>query len=198
GSCCVSSGFIALDPHPVGGSSPFSTGKPSALGPAPAEAAALEAWSRAATLNRLLFLVGLLGAAGGILFHGVVARDLRRMDAPGRQSLIALAVLGCLSALLAIGLEGGALAGGDIRALLDPAAWRLGASTNLGPSRLITAFCLGIAAVLLDWGWKRSPVPLLTLAALSLTSLALTGHALAAGPPLLTGPMLALHVALAA
>src|SRR5690242_6540208 len=88
GTYLVSYRVISLDSHPVGGSFTFSIGARSAAPPAPVDAAASDpGWLAAAAIDRVLFYAGLIIAAGGALFHRIVARDLGRLAPTARRRL---------------------------------------------------------------------------------------------------------------
>ncbi len=200
GTYVVTYRVVSLDSHPVGGSFVFSIGRPGASAAARAAASAAGgAWPLVAAIDRLLLYVGLIGAGGGVLFHVLVARDLARIERGPRLSLRALALLGLAAALAGIGIEGAALAGAGLWGVLDARLWRLGESTSLGLSLTVAAGSLALLALAVETPgrlWLR--LLALPAALAGLCSLALTGHALTAGPLWLTGPALASHVLVAA
>ncbi|HEX4569193.1 MAG TPA: FixH family protein [Dongiaceae bacterium] len=194
----------SLDSHPVGGTIVFSIGKPSQGGIAALEAKVSERgsiWGLLATAARLLLFISLVGAAGGTLFHTLVAHDLWRLDDPTRHRLVALTLLGLVAAILGIGIEGAALKGtrlANIDGLLSASLWRMGERTSLGFS--LTVAAVALLLLLLALARTRGKLSLLALPAAfaALASLALTGHAVTAGPLWLTVPVLAIHVLVAA
>jgi copper transport protein len=194
----------SLDSHPVGGTIVFSIGEPSRGGVAALEERVSERgsiWGLLATAARLLPFISLVGAAGGTLFHTLVAHDLWRLDDATRHRLVALALLGLVAAILGIGIEGAALKGtrlANIDGLLSASLWRMGERTSLGFS--LTVAALALLLLLLALERTRGKLSLLALPAslAALASLALTGHAVTAGPLWLTAPVLTIHVLVAA
>ena len=147
-------------------------------------------WLAAAAIDRVLFYAGLIVAAGGVLFHRMVARDLGRLAATARRRVTVAAGVAVAAALLALGLEGGQMTEGPWLALLDPATWRLGLGTELGLSLVVSV--AGLVALVVG---LRVAAPLaLAGAVVAIGALALSGHAATADPVWLTAPMLALHL----
>jgi copper transport protein len=198
GSYLLSYRVTSLDSHPVGGSIVFTIGKASAADIAQLQsrlARSVGPWPLLATATRLLLFIGLIGAAGGTLFHTLVAHDLWRLDKGTRRGLVALASLALVAALLGIGIEGAALGGGD---LFNAGLWRLGEQTSLGFSLTLAAGALLLLILALEQTRGRLSLLALPASLIALGSLALTGHALTAGPLWLTLPLLAIHVLIAA
>ena len=201
GTYLLSYHVTSLDSHPVGGTIVFSIGTPSAGGVAGLQSHLAEKsspWPLLSTVARLLLFVGLVGAAGGTMFHALVGRDLLRLDRETRRGTVALALLGLLAALAGIGIEGAALTDTGGAGILQGGSWRLGESTSLGLSLTVAAVTLTFLIIALESarGWLALLALPAGLAALG--SLALTGHALTAGPLWLTAPVLATHVLMAA
>jgi copper transport protein len=194
----------SLDSHPVGGTIVFSIGKPSQGGIAALEEKVAERgsiWALLATAARLLLFISLVGAAGGTLFHTLVAHDLWRLDDATRRRLVALALLGFVAAILGIGIEGAALKGtrlANIEGLLSASLWRMGERTSLGFSLTVAAVALLLLLLALERTRGRLSLLALPASLAALASLALTGHAVTAGPLWLTVPVLAIHVLVAA
>jgi len=194
----------SLDSHPVGGTIVFSIGRPSQGGIAALEEKVAERgsiWGLLATAARLLLFISLVGAAGGTLFHTLVAHDLWRLDDATRHRLVALALLGFVAAILGIGIEGAALKGtrlANIEGLLSTSLWRMGERTSLGFSLTVAALALLLLLLALERTRGRLSLLALPASLAALASLALTGHAVTAGPPWLTVPVLAVHVLVAA
>jgi copper transport protein len=193
GTYLVSYRVISLDSHPVGGSFSFSVGARSTTGSPPVlveTAAGDRTWEAAAAIDRALFYAGLIVAAGGVLFHRIVARDLGRLAPIARRRFTAAGGLAITAALLALGLEGGHMIGGTWLDLLDPATWQLGLATRLGLSLVVST--AGLSALIVG---LRIAAPLaLAGAVLAIGALALSGHAATADPVWLTAPTLALHL----
>ena len=197
GTYVLSYRVTSLDSHPVGGSVVFSIGKPS-VGAIRTPAGSGRPWPIVAIAEQLLFFVGLIGASGGVLFHGLVARDLGRLAPESRRALIVFAGVGIAAALFGIGIEGAALANAAATDLLDVGLWKIGAATSLGLSHMVAALALVLLVLALESAGRPVAHLALPAALLALGSLALTGHALTAGPMLLTAPVLAIHVSVAA
>jgi copper transport protein len=199
GSYLLSYRVTSLDSHPVAGSVVFSIGhRTGTLSQRDTDSAASSLWSLLSIADRLLLYVGLIGAAGGVLFHWLIGRDLGHLDWPDRRALVGLAALGLLAALLGIGIEGALLADAPGSGFLSAGLWTLGESTSLGLSLTIAAIAL-VALILAFEAAGGRMLFLAPPAALSaLASLALTGHALTAGPLWLTASILLIHVLLAA
>jgi copper transport protein len=191
GTYLVSYRVISVDSHPVGGSITFSIGVRSAAPPAPVDMAAGDVgWRTAAAIDRVLFYAGMIVAAGGVLFHRMVAGDLGRLAPAASRRLTVAASMAIAAALLATGLEGGQMTDGSWLALLEPATWRLGLATELGLSLIVSV--AGLAALIAG---LRVAAPLaLAGAVVAIGALALSGHAATADPVWLTAPMLALHL----
>ena len=201
GTYLLSYHVTSLDSHPVGGTIVFSIGTPSTGGIAGLQSRLAErsgAWPLLATIARLLLFVGLVGAAGGTMFHALVGRDLLRLDRETRRGTVALALLGLLAALAGIGIEGAALTDTGGAGILHGGTWRLGELTSLGLSLTVAAVALALLILALESarGWLSALA--LPAGLVALGSLALTGHALTAGPLWLTAPVLAIHVLMAA
>jgi copper transport protein len=194
GSYIASYRVVSADSHPVGGSIVFSVGRVSSrFSPRPT-ATGDWGWTVATIAVRIALYGGILFGAGGVLFlflvtpEGTTERETTRMAA-------AVAALGSFAALLAIGIQGGLLLGGPISNLATSSAWRLGLVSGFGATA-VTAM-LGLALVAAGLSRKRPSVlrPLASLgAATTLTSLALSGHVITAGPRWVTVPVLLAHV----
>ena len=204
GTYLLSYRVTSLDSHPVGGTIVFSIGKPSAGGIAALQSKVADRgsiWPLLSTVARLLLFISLVGAAGGALFHTLVAHDLWRLDDRTRRRLVALTLLGLAAALLGIGIEGAALAGitwTGIGGLLSGTLWRLGEQTSLGFSLTVAAIALLLLLLALERTRGRLSLLALPASLIALGSLALTGHAVTAGPLWLTVPVLTIHVLVAA
>src|SRR5215469_8624997 len=204
GTYLLSYRVTSLDSHPVGGTIVFSIGKPSEGGIAALQSKVANRgsiWPFLSTVARLLLLVSLVGAAGGTLFHAMVAHDLWRLDHATRRRLVALALLGLVAAVLGIGIEGAALKGtrlANLNGLLSASLWRVGEQTSLGFSLTVAAGALLLLVLALKRSRSRLPLLALPASLIALGSLVLTGHAVTAGPPWLTIPVLTIHVFVAA
>lgn len=195
GTYTVSYHVVSLDGHPIAGSLLFSVG---AVTGATRQAGAPEVWHWAFVAVRVVFYLGLFGAAGGVAYARWVGPSDRSRDAVLRLTT-ASAVLGLLAAFAAVGLQGGLLLGAPLSLLHGPETWRVGMNSTFGR----TALC-AMAGLALVWAgcWVRrsasGDILRLIGAVLVLTSFALSGHVVTAGPRWLTTPPLLLHAAVAA
>ncbi len=187
GTQVVSYRVISQDGHPVGGSLIFSIGA--------ATGTPVEAPKESGTIDGLIWLtrigvyLGLFVGVGGVFFVGWIGRVRAAIGI-----IVAALILGLVSALAALGLQGLDaldLGLGDISAL---AVWRAALGTSLGPSLLVAIAAMVASLVALLVG-SRTIVRL--LGALALVgvglSLAATGHAATASPQWLTRPAVFLH-----
>jgi copper transport protein len=204
GTYLLSYRVTSLDSHPVGGTIIFSIGKPSAGGIGALQSkveARGSIWPLLSTVVRLLLLISLVGAAGGTLFHTLVAHDLWCLDGGTRHRLVALALLGLVAALLGIGIEGAAMTDvtlSGLSRLFSASLWRLGEQTSLGFSLTVAAVALFLLLLTLERTRGRLSLLALPASLIALGSLAFTGHAVTAGPLWLTVPVLTIHVLVAA
>ncbi len=201
GTYLLSYHVTSLDSHPVGGTIVFSIGTPSSGAIAGLQSRLADKsspWPLLSTITRLLLFIGLVGAAGGTMFHALVGRDLLRLDRETRRGTVALALLGLLAALAGIGIEGAALTDTGGAGILHGSTWRLGELTSLGLSLTVAAVALTLLILALESARGWLAVLALPAGLVALGSLALTGHALTAGPLWLTAPVLAIHVLMAA
>jgi copper transport protein len=193
GSYIASYRVISADSHPVGGSIVFSVGTVSERVTAPMEPASDWGWTAAMVIVRAVVYGGILGGAGGVLFLLLV----RPSGLAGRATTHIAAILagaGGLAALLAIGIQGGLLMGGPVSDLANAATWRLGLTSGFGIAAVVAA--AGLALVVAGLGPSQPAVlrPLAFLgAAAALTSFALSGHIVTAGPRWFTAPVLLAH-----
>lgn len=173
------------DGHPIAGTVLFSVGAVTGSGAALPQAA--PGLRGAIWLARFLMTAGLVLGVGGALFGawaGLAARARRP---------VAVAVLaGLLAAPAYLGLHGLDALGLGPAALATPAPWLAGWGTSFGPSVVLAV----LAALLALAGLRRPLMAWLALVLLGL-AYAISGHAGAAPPRLLTRPMVALHLAAA-
>jgi copper transport protein len=180
GAYLVSWRVISADAHPIAGAFQFAIGAtPLAWQAAPADNG--DAWIGLVVLNRALNLVALTLLIGGALYGALIA-------APPRRVLQWAAAGGALTAILAVGLEGGLVLQPPLGAIFSMEPWRLGASTTRGLAAAVAVLGCGLVAVRL---------PLIG-AALAATSFLLSGHVATAPPRLVSMPALLIHVVLAA
>lgn len=179
----------SLDSHPVAGSLIFAVGAaPSSWATKPADDDGR--WRIAFAIVRALLSASLLLSAGGAFYIALLR------PAPALHPLLRRLAWSAIALSIAtVGMQGGLLRGGVFADLLLTSTWRLGADTTRGASAAVAI--AGLAVMLL--GLRRSSRPVLFLGALAAVgSVALTGHTGTADPRWLMGPLLALHVALAA
>jgi len=189
GSYVASWRVTSLDSHPIAGSLVFAVGPPPASWSV-AAAETDEGWRASFLLARAALSMALLLASGGALALLLVR------PAPNLHPLLARLAWAAIGlALLALGIQGGLLKGGQITDLLRWSTWQLGISTTRGTSAAVAI--LGLAALLI--GLRRN-LRLLLLAGslIAISSVAVTGHTGTANPRWLAAPMLGLHAALAA
>ncbi|MBV8927395.1 MAG: CopD family protein [Bradyrhizobium sp.] len=185
GTQIVSYRVISADGHPVAGSITFSIGQPTANRPPPQSRAGIEGliW-----LTRVGLYLGLFAGIGGVFFVNWIARE----RAASRVILVAL-VVGIISAVASLGLQGLDLLGLPLSGAFASAPWKIALGTSLGPALLlaITALLAGVAA---SWVVPRLSRALSALALVGVgLSLAASGHAATAPPESLTRPAMFLH-----
>lgn len=180
---------ISEDGHPVGGSSIFSIGAPSAGGlVAPQEAVdwplRIAIWA-----VRTLLYAGLFIGVGGVFFTSFVGGG----SAPIRRTQAALMLAGLAAVLLSVGLQGLDALDLPLGSIAAALPWKTGLSTSYG-------WTAGIAAASLIAGLAALAVPRLVGRAFALLAfigiglaLAASGHASAAHPQGLTRPAVFLH-----
>ncbi|MCX5516168.1 copper resistance protein CopC [Kaistia algarum] len=189
GTYVLSWRVVSEDGHPVGGSSVFSIGAPSANAP-PSEAELVDWPVRIAIwLARLGTYVGLfLGVGGAFFLHWIGGRS-RTATYFGTASLS----LGLVAVPVSIGLQGLDALGASLSVLSDPIVWKTGFGTSLGSlaSLAFAALLCGLLAFRLNGlgGRVISLIGLLLVGA----ALAASGHASAAHPQWLTRPAVFLH-----
>ena len=203
GTYLLSYRVTSADSHPVAGSFLFAVGPPPASWSATAQSAGEGAepsdWSPFVTLNRLLLLASALLTAGGSLFLVFVAGGNGETRRLLRPTINTAAIVAMLTAGLAIGLQGGLLAGAPLASFVDGAIWRLGLSATRS-LQSITLFA-GCSAILVGLAGtsQRFGNGLLAAGALTVTaSFALSGHMATATPPWAMLPALCVHVTVAA
>ena len=186
GTQIVSYRVISADGHPVAGSITFSIGEPTENKPPPETGTGINGliW-----LTRIGLYLGLFAGTGGVFFVNWIARE----RAASRVILASL-IVGIVSALASLGLQGLDLLGLPLSGMLARGPWKIALGTSLGPSLLIAvgALVAGIVA------WRSSVTRFSRgLSALALAgvgvSLAVSGHAATAPPELLTRPVVFLH-----
>jgi copper transport protein len=187
GTEVVSYRVISADGHPVGGSLVFSIGMPSGQAAAQPE----DSPGRAALiwLVRIGVYLGLFAGVGGVFFGAWIA-PLRAISG----LIVAALIVGCLSAMASLGLEGIDLLDLPLRDIVTAAPWKAAATTSLAPSLLIAIAAMAAGIVVRQ---SASASVARTLSALALAgaglSLAASGHAATAPPQWLTRPAVFIH-----
>ncbi len=178
---------VSEDGHPVGGSVLFSIGSPSA---APVVTTQSEPAVRFMLwLGKLGFYLGLAFGIGGAAFMAWVTP----LPAVARAPIAGFLVLGLLSVPIAFAAQGLDALALPLSAALQPAAWQAAAASSFGRTALIAGLALLVALIVL-FVPSRSGRLLAALAWLGTgAALAVSGHASAAEPQLLTRPAVFLH-----
>jgi len=189
GTYVLSWRVVSEDGHPVGGSSIFSIGAPSAGGPAPLAEAVDETLRLAIWAARTLLYVGLFIGVGGAFFLRWIGGDT-----VGLRRLLAALMLPALAAsVLSVGLQGLDALALPLTALGSGPVWSTGFSTSYGASAVlaVAALSAGLIAASLK-GWAGPWLAALALIGVG-AALAASGHASAAAPQWLTRPAVFLH-----
>jgi len=178
---------ISADGHPVSGALTFTVGTPAdaaAEAPAPDGSAVLVDVLRQTA--QVLVYVGILGAAGLVLFRAVLLdRQVPlRLLRPAAQ----LAAVAALGLLLHLALDGAWRAGAGLTGALDPALLWSTVTSAAGVAAGVAAAGLALAL-----GSDRR-LPASAGAVLALLSLPLTGHSRSFGPGWLVMGSDVLHV----
>jgi copper transport protein len=186
GTQVVSYRVISQDGHPVSGSLVFSIGTPTdtVVARDGAGPVAVLIW-----LARIGFYLGLFVGIGGVFFT--------RWIAPARAGLsvvVAALIVGLLSAVASLGLQGLDVLNLTLGDLLTAGPWRAGFATSLGPSLLtaVVAMAAGVVALQAASSGVARVLSALAIAGVGL-SLALSGHAATAPPQWLNRPMVSVH-----
>jgi copper transport protein len=186
GTQVVSYRVISQDGHPVGGSLVFSIGAATAAAAIPKIDGAVDGliW-----LARIGVYLGLFAGVGGAFFVSWIARSRA-----GVSVVVVALIVGLLSALASLGLQGLDVLGVSLRGLLLPASWKAAFATSLGPSLSIAMAAMLASVVALRGGpaGVARTLSALALAGVGL-SMAATGHAATAPPQWMTRPAVFLH-----
>lgn len=154
-------------------------------------------WNTLIIIDRAIELAALLIASGGALFVLLIGLDVhhRRALSPLFKSC---AAAGVITALLAVGLQGGLMAGAAASDLLSIDVWKMGG----GSTRAVSAVFAVPALILLAWGalsHRRGAKVLLSIAlAAAAASLVAAGHGATVEPRWLALPAWIIHVLVAA
>ena len=199
GSYVVTYRVISADSHPVGGSYVFAIGSEAAdaaLSSRLAGGGNGAMWSHVMMLLRAGFYFGFLIAAGGGFFLGLVDRDNAATE--DRHTIIVAAVVAACLIVCSLGVEGMAAADLPLRDLLDASAWRIGVTSTLGTSALITVIGLAILVTGARSRGRHARRIMIAGSVVGAISFAVTGHVATALPHGVTAPVLVLHVLCAA
>lgn len=179
---------VSTDGHPIGGSLVFSIG--AVTGAAEVQTAADPVVSASLWTAKVALFIALFVGVGGAAFTAVAPSPT-----PARRLAHALSLAGIIIAPMTLGLQGLDALGLAMSSILDAKVWSTGLSTSYGATALAAtaAFLLATAALVLV-GRLSASLGVLAAATAAL-SLAMSGHASAAEPQLLTRPAVFLHIA---
>jgi copper transport protein len=186
GTQIVSYRVISADGHPVAGSITFSIGEPTENKPSQDTGAGINGliW-----LMRIGLYLGLFAGIGGIFFVNWIGRER-----VAQRVILASLIVGIVSAVVSLALQGLDLLGLPLSAVFAVAPWKIALGTSLGPSLLIAIAALVAGIVALRSGLTRLSRGLSALALAGVGfSLATSGHAATAPPGLLTRPLVFVH-----
>ena len=185
GTQIVSYRVVSQDGHPVVGSVVFSIGVVTG-GAAPASDHLV---STLIWLARIGVYLGLFVGIGGVFFAAWIGQAQS-----GARVVTGSLVIGFVSAVVSIGLQGLDLLNLPLGGLVTSAPWTSALATSLGPSLLMAMAAMAIAG----FTWRRPSMTIarvltmLAMAGVGL-SLATSGHAATASPAWLTLPSLFVH-----
>jgi copper transport protein len=187
GTQVVSYRVISQDGHPVSGSLVFSIGTPTGTTVALESAGPV---SILIWLARIGVYLGLFVGIGGVFFTVWIAPARA-----GSHVVVAALMLGLLSAVASLGLQGLDMLNLTLGGLATSAPWQTAFATSLGPSLLIAAVAM-VASLMAQQNASlsiaRTTLSVLAMAGVGL-SLASSGHAATAPPQWLTRPTVFLH-----
>lgn len=204
GTYVVSWRVISADSHPVAGAFTFSVGAPSATPTDTATAGDDRGVAAAAVAAQAAGYLGLLGAAGLVVFQvTLLPAALRRSTRTRRLGVPALAgaALAGVALLFTLPLTSARQTGDGLGTLADPDAWRdqLTAAPGLTAGLAIAGLAIAVALTRRPrFGERTSSLLALAGAGLAVGSLALVGHTRTYGPGWLVVTSDLLHVACAA
>jgi len=193
GAHVLSYRVTSSDSHPVAGAITFSIGAPAPAPAARGAAARADSGPDAVSIAlRAARDIALLAATGAALFVLAVR------PFPGQRRTLAVAGLAAaLLSALCLGWHGAVLLGAGT--LMDARAWTAAIDTSFGTSTLVAiGASAAIAAAALAPARVPATAALVLGAAAGVASLALTGHAAAAGSRAWAGAALAAHALAAA
>lgn len=200
GAYLVTYRVISADAHPVSGSFPFAVGTtPEAWGAIAIPAQSDGFWSMVEIANRAIHLAGLLLASGGSLFLLLVTANDSAIRLQVRRRLSIAAAIGCVTAILAVGIQGVIVAETKQDGLLDPAIWHLGMNTTRGDGSAVAIAALILIISGLNIKARRWSTAFLSLGFLTaLASFTVAGHAATAWPSWLAVTAWLVHTGMAA
>jgi copper transport protein len=187
GTQLISYRVFSADGHPVGGSLTFSLGMPA--GNAVARADANLGFAPLIWLARIGVYLGLFMGVGGVFFGAWLART-----SAGSRLIVAALVVGLVSALAALGLQGLDLLDLPFSDIATSAPWKAAAATSLFSSLMIAIAAMVVAIIArrdISVGAARA-LSALAMVGVGL-ALAVSGHASTAPPQWLSRPMVFLH-----
>jgi copper transport protein len=187
GTNVVSYRVISQDGHPVGGSLVFSIG--AATGAAVTQTGTNAGVAGLIWLARIGVYLGLFVGIGGVFFDCWISPARA-----GSKLIVAAFVVGLVSALASLGLQGLDVLNLPLGDIATSTPWKAAAATSLGPSLLIAAAAMaaGLVAQQSASASLARALSAFAIAGVGL-SLAVTGHAATAPPQALTRPMVFLH-----
>ncbi|MBX3568711.1 MAG: CopD family protein [Rhizobiaceae bacterium] len=179
---------VSADGHPIGGSTMFSIGAPSAAAPLVEEAVD---WPVRAGLwlAKVALYLGLFFGVGGVFAMRVLMPGLTA----GRRVVDAALLIGTVGASISLGFQGLDALGAPAARLSEAIVWSTGFGTSYGSTALLAVAAFAAAAVagkLRGTAGCAGAVLALTAAG---AALALSGHASAAEPQWLMRPAVFLH-----
>jgi copper transport protein len=184
GAQLVSYRVFSADGHPVGGSLVFSLGM--SVGKVAARTDGAPGRAPLIWLARIGVYLGLFAGVGGVFFCAWIART-----SAGSIVIAGALMVGLLSAVASLGLQGLDLLDIPPSDILTSPPWKAAAATSLLQSLLIAIAAMALAIFARRDGSARA---LSAMAMLGVgLSLAVSGHASTAPPQWLTRPMVFLH-----
>ncbi|WP_298328143.1 copper resistance protein CopC [Haloactinopolyspora sp.] len=203
GTYVVSWRVISADSHPIAGAFTFSVGAPSQTTVDVAGEEERDAVDLVTYLVHGVGYLGLLGAAGLVVFQ-MVLLPARLRPSAGARRIRALTLVGAglavLAQLVSLPLTSARQTGDGLEAVADPDAWATQLSAGPGQSAWLAAAGLVVGAAVTRWARPGPGSVGLALAAagLAVGSLAVVGHTRTFGPGWLVVASDVLHVSCAA
>jgi copper transport protein len=187
GAQLISYRVFSADGHPVGGSLVFSLGMP--VGKVAARTDGAPGLAPLIWLTRIGVYLGLFAGVGGVFFYAWIAPT-----SAGSIVITTALIVGLLSALSSLGLQGLDLLDLPPSDILTSPPWKAAAATSLFQSLLIAIAAMAVAMI----ARRDSSVGAVrALSAVAIVgvglSLAASGHASTAPPQWLSRPMIFLH-----